>query len=120
MGFLDYIKNNPLSQAMSGISNLKGDGQFVDFIEKDLGLGWDQLNKRNALGMIGSEDASWLMNQPKDMAYEDKINRYMDITSKYNLVDEDARPGMRQGLIDMGQESFQDSSQHFGNVYRGQ
>ena len=120
MNWQDYIPDNPISRALSGIKNLKSDDRFSQFIEDDLGLEWDELNKMNALKMIGSEDASWLRNQPKDMNYNDKVNKYMDITSKYNLVDEDARPEMRQGLIDMGQSTFQGSSDYFQNIYKGE
>ena len=115
----NLIPDNPISQALSGISNLKGDNRFVNFVEDDLGLGWDQLNKANALKMIGSDDASWLMNQPKNMPYEDRVNRYMDIVDNYNLVSEEGRGGMRQGLLNMGSDAFDDSTSYFKNIYQG-
>tara|TARA_R100000808_G_C2102717_1_gene119259 strand:- start:26 stop:391 length:366 start_codon:yes stop_codon:yes gene_type:complete len=113
------IPDNPISQALSGINNLKGDDRFVNFIENDLGLGWDQLNKANALKMIGSDDAKWLMNQPEGMPYSDRVNRYMDIVGNYNLVDESARSGMKEGLLNLGNTAFEDSTAHFKNVYQG-
>ena len=115
-------EDNPIRRAMTGMNNLKGNNRFVDFVENNpeqggLGLEWNQLNKMNALKIVGTDDASYLMQPPKEEAYEDTIKNYMNIIGKYNLVDEEARPDVERGLLGMGYEGLNQNYDAFRDTY---